>query len=181
MIVSTARLDLHPLPLPLVDALRAGDLRAARALAPYDITAETFAEDDHVLGLRQAQLRADPGELPWLYRAAVRRGTHEVVARAGFHAPPDPDGTVEIGYRVHPAWRRQGLATELAAGLVDWAAQRGAVRCLASTAPSNLASQAVLARLGFVRAGEAMDEVDGLEWVFALDLPRGSATAEAVG
>lgn len=170
MIVRTDRLDLHPMRLPLIEALLAGDLPAARALAPYPIDDQTFAGDDHVLSLRRAQLQADPSELPWLYRAAVLRETGQVVARGGFHAPPDAGGMVEIGYRVQPAWRRQGLATELAAGLIGWAREHGAVRCLASTAPGNLASQAVIARLGFVRTGEQMDEVDGLEWVHELAL-----------
>ena len=170
MIVSTARLDLHPLPLPLIDALLAGDLRTAGELAPYDVSPSTFDGDERVLELRQAQLRADPDELPWLYRAAVRRGTREVVARAGFHAPPDAEGVVDLGYVVEPAWRRQGLATELATGLIGWAAEQGVARCRANTAPDNAASQAVLARLGFVRTGEEMDEVDGLEWVYELPL-----------
>lgn len=172
VILSTPRLDLHPVPLPLLDALLAGDLDAARALAPYPISAETFEGDAYVLGLRQAQLRADPTELPWLYRAAVLRSSGEVVARCGFHAPPDADGTVELGYRVQPAWRGQGLATELASGLLDWARARGVARCVASTTPDNLASQAVIAKLGFVRTGEQIDEVDGLEWVYALELVR---------
>ena len=172
MIVSTPRLDLHPLPLPLIDALLAGDLDAARGLAPFPLDGQTFAGDDYVLRLRQAQLRADPRELSWLYRAAVLRETGEVVARAGFHAPPDAEGTVELGYRMHPGWRRRGVATELAVGLLDWAREQGAVRCLASTVPDNVASQAVLARLGFVRTGEQVDEVDGLEWVYALELVR---------
>ena len=116
------------------------------------------------------QLRADPAELPWLYRAAVLRATGEVVGRGGLHAPPDADGTVEIGYRVVPSWRRQGIATEIATALVDQARDGGAVRCLASTTPDNAASQAVIRRLGFVRTGEQMDEVDGLELVFTLEL-----------
>ena len=166
----TDRLDLHPLPLPVLDAVLEGDLARARALVPYDITDATFAEDGYVLRLRQGQLRADPSELPWLYRAAVRRGTREAVARGGFHAPPDADGTVEIGYSVQPQWRRQGLATEIAAGLIGWAREQGAARCLASTSPDNAASQGVLARLGFVQTGEQLDEVDGLELVFTLEL-----------
>jgi RimJ/RimL family protein N-acetyltransferase len=172
MLISTARLDLHPIPLPLIDALLAGDLPAARALAPYPITPETFAGAERVLRYRQAQLRADPGELPWIYRAAVLRETGQVVARGGFHGPPDAEGAVEIGYRVAPPWRRRGVATELAAGLLDFARERGATRCIASTAPDNAASQQVLARLGFVRTGEWMDEEDGLELVFALELGR---------
>ncbi len=172
MILSTPRLDLHPLPLPLIDALLEGDLDRARALAPFPIAAEDFEGDEYVLGLRQTQLRADPSELPWLYRAAVSRETGRVVARCGFHAPPDADGMVELGYRVQPRWRRQGIATELATGMLAWAAEQGATTCVASTTPDNVASQAVLARLGFVRTGEWMDEVDGLEWVYALELVR---------
>jgi ribosomal-protein-alanine N-acetyltransferase len=84
--------------------------------------------------------------------------------------PPDADGTVEIGYRVAPAYRRQGLALELAAGLIAWGARHGTQRCLASVRPDNVASLRTVARLGFVRTGEQVDEVDGLEWVFTLEL-----------
>jgi len=169
VIVSTRRLDLHPVPLPLLQALLAGDVALADRLAPYAVTAETFEGDAYVLSLRRDQLLADPTELPWLYRAAVLRDTGQVVGRAGFHAPPDAEGTVEIGYRVARAHRRRGLATELTGGLLAWAGEHGAQRCLGSTAPGNRASQAVLARHGFVRTGEAMDDVDGLEWVFTRD------------
>jgi ribosomal-protein-alanine N-acetyltransferase len=84
--------------------------------------------------------------------------------------PPDADGTVEIGYRVAPAYRRQGLAVELAAGLIAWGGRHGAHWCLASVRPDNVASLRTVARLGFVRTGEQVDEVDGLEWVFTLEL-----------
>lgn len=169
MDLSTARLDLHPLPLPMVEALLAGDVGLADGLAPYPVTAATFAGDDSVLRFRRDQLRADPTELPWLYHAAVLRSSGQVVARAGFHAPPDAVGTVEIGYRVRPERQRQGLATELVAGMLAWAGAHGAVRCLGSTSPDNLASQALLARFGFVRTGEQWDDEDGLEWVFTLE------------
>ena len=87
--ITTARLDLVPLSPPLVAALAAGDLEAAQRLVPYRVDQETFAGDAYVFGLRHAQLTADPTEEPWLYRAAVSRETGEVVARIGFHAPPD--------------------------------------------------------------------------------------------
>ena len=166
MIISTGRLDLHPLPLPVLEALLAGDTAHADGLVPFRIRADSFADDAYVLGLRADQLRADPAELPWLYRAAALRATGEVVGRAGFHSPPDDKGTVEIGYRVAEQHRRQGLATEIVTKLLTWAGAQGAARCLGSARPDNLASQAVLARLGFVRTGEQVDEIDGLEWVF---------------
>jgi ribosomal-protein-alanine N-acetyltransferase len=168
--LATARLDVRSLSLPLIEALLTGDLAQAAALAPYPIDASTFDGDEHVLRLRRDQLRADPTELPWLYRAAVLRAHGVVVARGGFHAPPDADGTVEIGYRVAPAWRGQGVASELARGLLDWARTQGAARCLASVSPDNAASLAIVRRLGFAHTGEQMDEVDGLELVNTLEL-----------
>lgn len=169
-VVRTERLDLVPLTLPLIDALLARDIALAAGLAPFALDDTTFAGDDYVLTLRQGQLRADPSEQPWLYRAAVARADGAVVGKAGFHSPPDQEGTVEIGYRVAPAFRRQGYATEMAAGLIAWARARGAKRCLASTSPDNVASQTIIARLGFIRTGEQLDEVDGLEWVYTLEL-----------
>ncbi len=169
--IETDRLVLHTLPPALVALLVAGDLEAARATdPPYEITDRTFAADAHVLGLRHAQLTADPTEEPWLYRVAVLRGTRQVIGRAGFHAPPDADGVVEIGYSVAPAFRRQGYAVELVRGLTAWAGARGARVCLASVRPDNAASLATVRRLGFVRTGEQIDEIDGLEWVHSLTL-----------
>ena len=177
VMLSGPRLDLHPLALPVLEALLAGDRGRAQALLPFAVQADSFAGDAYVMRLRRDQLRADPSELPWLYRAAVLRSSGRVVGRAGFHAPPDADGTVEIGYHVHEAERRQGFATEIVRTLLVWAARQGARRCLGSTAPGNVASQAVLARFGFVRTGEQIDEVDGLELVFTADL-RGFAESD---
>jgi RimJ/RimL family protein N-acetyltransferase len=168
--VSTPRLDLVPLAPPLVAALAARDLEAARRLAAFPIEDDTFAEDDHVLGLRHAQLSKDPSEEPWLYRVALLRETSDVVGRIGFHAPPDAEGSVEVGYSVAPAYRRQGLATEMAVGLILWGAEQGATACVASVRPDNTPSLAIIRRLGFERTGEQMDEIDGLEWVFTRPL-----------
>jgi ribosomal-protein-alanine N-acetyltransferase len=168
--VSTPRLDLVPLAPPLVAALAAKDLDAARRLAAFPIDEDTFAEDDHVLGLRHAQLSNDASEEPWLYRVALLRETGRVVGRVGFHAPPAPDGSVEIGYGVAPGHRGQGLATEMAVGLIRWGASEGATVCIASVRPDNAPSLALIRRLGFERTGEQIDEIDGLEWIFSLPL-----------
>lgn len=170
--IATARLDLHPLPLPLIEAVLASDLTSVRTLASFPVEARTFDGDEHVLGLRREQLLADPSELPWLFRAAVLRETGAVVARIGFHAPPDAAGVVEIGYRVDEPFRRRGLASEMLDAMLRWASANGATTCLGSTSPDNLASRAVLTNRGFVRTGEQWDELDGLEWVYSLALTR---------
>jgi RimJ/RimL family protein N-acetyltransferase len=169
--VETERLLLHTLPPALVGLLARGDLDGARATdPPYAITASTFAGDDFVLRRRHGQLLADPTEEPWLYRAAVLRGSRQVIGRVGFHAPPDETGMVEIGYAVAPAFQRQGYGVEMARGLIAWGAAHGATHCLASVRPDNAASLATVARMGFVKVGEQLDEIDGLEWVHRLDL-----------
>ena len=93
-----------------------------------------------------------------------------VIGSAGFHGPPEDDGRVEIGYRVEPEYRQQGVATEVVRALFDWAnREHGVTRFRAATAPDNVASQRVLARFGFRRTGAQIDDVDGLEFIYELD------------
>jgi [ribosomal protein S5]-alanine N-acetyltransferase len=124
----------------------------------------------HFLEFRIADLSADPKAQPWLGRAIVLddpRAGRRVIGSVGFHAPPDETGQVEVGYRIEPEYRRQGVATEVVRALFEWAwREHGVTRFRASTAPDNLASQAVLARFGFVQTGTQMDEFDGEELVF---------------
>src|SRR5262249_7825419 len=78
----------------------------------------------------------------------------ELVGSAGFFGPQDESGTVEIGYEVAPLQRRQGYATETASALAAWAlAQDGVRRVVAAPFADNIASQRVLERAGFRRAG----------------------------
>ena len=110
---------------------------------------------------------------PWLGRAIVRTepdGTTRFVGTAGFHTPPDADGRVEVGYRVEPQYRRQGVATEVVRALFDWAArEHGIHRFRASVAPGNVPSRAIISRLGFRQTGVQIDDIDGEELVFELD------------
>jgi RimJ/RimL family protein N-acetyltransferase len=59
----------------------------------------------------------------------------------------------EIGWRLHQAFWGQGVASEAAhAALTDAVGRLGLTHVLAYTAPDNLRSQAVMARLGLERA-----------------------------
>ena len=170
--IFTARFELVSMSLEFMHLLVARDLSGASA----DIGA--IVPDDfpdlleHFLQYRIADLAADPAAQPWLGRAIVlpeRDGTRRVIGAAGFHSPPEADGRVEIGYRVEPAYRRQGVATEAVHGLLDWARSQGVDRFRASVAPSNVASLAIVKGMGFHQVGAQIDEYDGEELLFELD------------
>jgi [ribosomal protein S5]-alanine N-acetyltransferase len=74
-----------------------------------------------------------------------------VVGDIGFHGPAGPDGAVEIGYTVVPAWRGCGVASRACGLIVEQAWQDGAEIVIAETDDDNVASQAVLLRNGFHR------------------------------
>jgi RimJ/RimL family protein N-acetyltransferase len=152
--------------------LLARDLPGAAEEIGAVIPPEMPARLDAFLQFRIADLSVDPEAQPWLGRAIVLTeadGTRRIIGSCGFHAPPGPDGRVEIGYRVEPAYRRQGVATEAVHALFDWARAHGVDRFRASVAPGNSASLAIVGRLGFRQVGVQMDDIDGEELVFELD------------
>ena len=53
--------------------------------------------------------------------------------------------------------------------LFDWATERGARQFRAAVAQDNVASLAVVARLGFRRADVQLDDLGGAEIIFDLD------------
>jgi RimJ/RimL family protein N-acetyltransferase len=132
-----------------------------------------FADPDHILAgsadlvrWRLAQIAADPSEEPWLLRAIVERDEGVAVGYVNFHARPDERGMVEIGYTIVPSRRRQGYASEAAAGMWAWAARHGTRVLRASISPDNEPSLALIRKAGFVEVGSQIDEIDGLELIF---------------
>jgi [ribosomal protein S5]-alanine N-acetyltransferase len=125
------------------------------------------------LRLRLEQMRRDPEAQRWLVRALVRRGDGKMIGHAGFHGPPGTGGLApgkaELGYTVFPSFRGRGYATEAAVALMEWAESQGVQCFVASVAPGNDRSLAIVRKLGFVQTGEQWDEEDGLELVFELD------------
>ena len=87
----------------------------------------------------------------WTPRHVVRRADGRVVGSIGCLGPPD-DGVVEVGYGLVPAARGAGLMTEVLSGMVR-SLEAAGLRVVAHTAPDNVASHRVLARLGFERVG----------------------------
>ena len=106
----------------------------------------------------------------------VLKATNQMLGQIGFHTPPDPPGLrdvapggIEFGYRIYEPYRRNGYAKEAAIALMRWAAtEHGIEPFVVSISPGNLSSQTMAHSLGFVKVGEQMDDVDGLEDVLVL-------------
>ena len=95
-------------------------------------------------------------EAQW-YRPAGIWMDYRWVAAGGFKGPPQ-QGRVEIGYRVHPDYRRRSLASSLVRWLCLRAANADLTQILAVTQPGNLPSQAVLTQQGFEQRGDFLDD-----------------------
>jgi ribosomal-protein-alanine N-acetyltransferase len=173
--IRTPRLDLLSMTPAFMEAVLAG--RRAEAEGLLRITLPDDPPDSQVIRFmsrRMEQMRSDPGVQRWLARAITLREAGSVmVGSVGFHGEPglnaagQPDA-LEIGYGILPEHRRQGYATEAVEALIGWARAQGIDHFVASVAPGNEPSLAIIRKLGFVRTGERWDDVDGLEHVFEL-------------
>jgi [ribosomal protein S5]-alanine N-acetyltransferase len=168
--IASPRLRLLPLTPSLLRAVAAGHL--AEVERQLGAPVGKGWEQGVPAKLRLKQLAADASEQPWLVRAIVASTPRQVVGCVGFHAPPDDDGRVEIGYDIVASERRKGYAREGIQALLDWAWATGRARtCVASVSPHNEPSLALIRSFGFRHVGEQIDEIDGLELVFERRLP----------
>jgi RimJ/RimL family protein N-acetyltransferase len=163
----------------MMEAGLAGERETAERLlgaaVPPDLIREPL-----ILRYGLERLAADGGYAPWGPRAIILAGEPRMVGHASFHSRPDPPylrpyarSAVEIGYTIFAADRRRGYAREAVQAMMDWAIDRHRVRrFVASVAPANAASLALIDGFGFVRIGEHIDEVDGLEHIFLRRVPR---------
>ena len=165
------RFELVLFSLAVIDALLAGDLASAERQLDVRFPPENWLPDaEHMLRFRRADVVRDPAAPPWIARAIVLPD-RRVAGYIGFHGVPDADGIAELGYTVFAAYRRQEFAYEAARGMMDWArTEHGVRRFRVSISPGNAPSLAMAAKLGFVQTGEQMDEIDGLELVFDLQV-----------
>jgi len=172
--IETLRLRLVLMDVELFDLCLAENRTQVLARGGFEVAEEWLEESDYIR-MRRAQLDSDASYGPWCVRAVVLKETNQMVGQIGFHSPPGrPElseiapGGIEYGYRIYPPYRGRGYAKEAARGLMAWAVEQGVTSFVVSIRPNNAPSQAIARGLGFVKVGEQMDEVDGLEEVFLL-------------
>jgi ribosomal-protein-alanine N-acetyltransferase len=173
--IGSPRLELVSMSPAFLDALLGG--RRGEAETMLDATLPDGWPDEHdarFLRMRLAEVRSDPELQQWLVRALVLREPGRIViGHAGFHGGPGRNGpgrdsALEVGYTVFEDYRGHGYATEAVVALMAWARGRGIDHFVASVAPDNEPSLAVVRKLGFVQTGDQWDDEDGLELVFEL-------------
>jgi RimJ/RimL family protein N-acetyltransferase len=164
--------------VPFMKALAASDFATASQEIGATVPAWLGRQLTNFLKFRLGQLEQDPSIREWLGRAMISTdgsGVRRVVGSIGFHGPPDDQGRLEVGYSVDPQYRRQGLAREAIRAMFDWAySAHGIDTFIATISPANEPSLRLAAQFGFVQVGEQMDDVDGLEYVFATRWPVGA-------
>lgn len=174
--ILTKRLELRQLTETFLTHSLEHDHTNAISACDFIVPSE-WHDETRFITLRRDQYRNEPNFRSWGVWAIVDRGTREMLGHIGFHSPPDPEylrpyteGAVEFGFTVYPRHRGQGIATEAARTLIDWAhREMNQRRFIVSISPMNAPSLAVARKLGFVQIGSWDDPEDGIEHVFQLD------------
>jgi ribosomal-protein-alanine N-acetyltransferase len=107
---------------------------------------------------------------PWSGFLAVDRAHAVSVGMCSFKASPDAQGAVEIAYFTFPQFEGRGVASAMAAGLLESVQGEPQVRRLvAHTLAERNASTRILEKLGFVHTEEFVDPEDGRVWRWERD------------
>jgi ribosomal-protein-serine acetyltransferase len=134
-----------------------------------------MASEPLTVGEREAMLR--DREREWSEGGDVMLAIcleQRAIGSCGLHRRIEPDG-LEIGYWLHPAFTRRGLATEAARLLTDGAfTVEGITHVEIHHDKANLASAGVPRRLDYQLVAEAPDEIaapaeSGIEQIWRVD------------
>lgn len=171
--IITPRLVLRLMDGEDLSALLAGQITDVEQRLGVRIPGEVL---DHASSFRFGleQLEADSLYRPWSSRAVILPGENRMIGHVRFHTRPDPDylqkyvrNAVEFGYRIFGNDRGKGYASEAVGAIMDWARDtHGISQFVLSISPDNAPSLAIARKFGFVKVGEEMDDVDGMEHVY---------------
>jgi RimJ/RimL family protein N-acetyltransferase len=177
--IVSERLELVSMSPSFVTALLEERRSEAESLAGLKLPDDwPDAHDRRFLAFRLRQMREQPELEPWfVYGVVLPDDERPLIGHAGFHGPPGINAVkaadaIEVGYTIFEPHRRRGYATEVVQALMDWASREHAIHhFVASIAPENVPSLALVKRLGFEQTGRHWDEEDGEELEFELRIP----------
>jgi RimJ/RimL family protein N-acetyltransferase len=122
------------------------------------------------LPILRASYERNPEGHVWGSLFFIELAVPTLVGFGGFKGSPSPDGVVEIGYAIAPAFRGRGLATDAVALMVQRAFADVAVHAVdAHTLGHDNPSTRVLQKTGFRKIAEIDDPDDGPIWQWRLE------------
>jgi DNA polymerase IV len=159
------RLTLLVPDVDVLDAAIAGPEALSRALDGAEVAEDWEVFDGAVTRTRETLAR-NPAGARWGTRLfVVEEEPRTLAGWGGFKGAPDGDGTVELGYAVAPAFRRQGIASEAVRQMLDDAYGEEAVRSvIAHTLAERNPSTMVLERAGFAFEAEISGDPPTWRW-----------------
>ncbi|TNE69208.1 MAG: N-acetyltransferase [Bacteroidetes bacterium] len=170
--ILTTRLCLTAATLPMLEAVVSEDWPVLSTILGGVDLAKNWMHFPEALAWMHGYLKESPDEVGWWSAFVLHQADHRLIGTCGFKGAPTPEGTVEIGYEIAPSYQGSGLATEVAAALIDHAFRQEAVQAvIAHTLAQENASVAVLRKLGFQLADEMYDPEDGHIWQWHLNKP----------
>jgi RimJ/RimL family protein N-acetyltransferase len=135
--------------------------------------AEGWEGFPEALPIVRASYEREPDGHRWGSLFFIEREVATLVGFGGFKGSPSPDGVVEIGYAIAPAFRGRGLATDAVEQMLQRAFADVAVRAVdAHTLGHDNPSTRVLQKTGFRKLAEIEDPDDGPIWQWRLERPR---------
>jgi [ribosomal protein S5]-alanine N-acetyltransferase len=157
--ISTSRLLLVPMSLPMLEAVLANRREMAEAMVGAVFPQAWPGEEliSRAFPYSMEAVRAEPERRLWGDSLVVRHATGSsparVVGSVVFHGRPE-NGVAEVGYGIDEEERGQGVATEATGACVEWALSEPGISAVqATTFPWHLASLAVIRKLGMQPAG----------------------------
>lgn len=149
-------MDLRLIPASPADTANPSPALLRGVINGYASAQQGLAQLAAVLAI----MGAAPRPSPWADWWALA-GTGATVGLCGFKAAPDAAGAAEIAYGSFPRLEGRGVATAMAAGLIEIAARHGALAVTAHTLLPDNASATVLRRNGFSLLGTVIDHEHG--------------------
>jgi [ribosomal protein S5]-alanine N-acetyltransferase len=171
-LLTTARLELVPMTLAMVEAVMLGRKDDAERLVQASMPARWPNRElvERAFTASLEDIRADPEGRLWGDRVMVSRtsdGEARVIGSVVFHGKPGDEGVAEIAYGVEEASQGQGYATEAVRTCVTWALeQEGARAVQAATFGWHAPSLRVIQKVGMVAIGTRDHETMGEMLVF---------------
>lgn len=171
-VIHTDRLELHHLSVTeLVSLFESPEDPWIYSGKGFTNPHRELMDNSGALARRVPQVKTNHLENKWFIRWIVLKQSREIIGSTGFHGAPDARSMVEIGLGINLNFQRQGFALEALGGMWSWASRQAGVEVLRYTVSvSNMPSISLVKRFGFHHVGQQLDEIDGPEDIFEMQV-----------